>query len=233
MTMALVSAKAYGIEVDEPVQKRFKQCLELVITGAATDVDYDFGDGVVGSLGTFWTAVGATSPGSVALAAVRDINVRAKSFQGLGGLALTHTPADLTIPAVVVLNSAAASGGNATETYVVTGLLTTDTIISCTQFVDGAGAAVGILSYGNSSGNAAANDALAVVYNADPGASAKVKVAVLRNITTVQAGTYQLSAGALTLIPNLLFLSGDAPTAFKLVLTWEYKNNEEPVEFDV
>lgn len=231
MTMALTAAKAYGIEVDEAVQKRFIQALELVITGANTDVDYDFGDGVSGSLGTFWTAVTGT-PATNALVAVRDIDKRAKVFLGLAGLGLTHIQQDLTIPAVVIINSAASSGGAAAETYVVTGLLTTDSIISVTQFVDGAGAAVGILSYGGATGNAAANDALVVTYNADPGANAKVKVAVLRSITTVQAGTYQLSAGALTKIPNLLFLSTDAPTAMTLKLTWELKNGEDPVEFD-
>lgn len=83
--------------------------------------------------------------------------------------------------AVTKLDSAVSTGGSATETYTVTGLLTTDTILSVTQFVDGAGAAVGILSYGDASGNCTVNGQLAVVYNADPGANAKIRVAISRS----------------------------------------------------
>ncbi len=82
MTIALTSVKAYGIEAEEAVNKRYKQVLILGITAANTDVAIDLGNAVSGSLGTFWTAVGGTEPGVTALAAVRDINMRASSYVG-------------------------------------------------------------------------------------------------------------------------------------------------------
>jgi hypothetical protein len=47
----------------------------------------------------------------------------------------------------------------------------------------------------------------------------------------VAAGTYQLSLNATnTNLPDILFVTGDAPTAYKLVLEWELKAGELPVQ---
>jgi len=229
MAFALTSAQFYGVENDEAITNQFTQHARFVITAANTDVDFDFGD-LVG--GNAWSEMDNTTRGAQALAALKDLCLsRMQNFVSLTGKGIVqYAQADAAIPQVVVINSAAAGGGSATEAYTVTGLLTTDTILAVTQFVDGAGAAVGILSYGNASGNAAADNALSVVYNADPGAGAKVKVAVLRSgVTTVQAGTYQLSLDADGL-PNYLFLSGDAPTAYDITLTCQLKEGMNPIE---
>ncbi len=228
MTFALTKARAFGIEVEEPRNKRYLQYLVLNITAANTDVDLDLGDHVAGALGTFWTAVDGSEPGDTALKAIRDIALRAEAFLSVQGTGLsTRTQEDASRTTVVAIDSAAAAGGSATEVYTVTGLLTTDSILSVTQFVDGAGAAVGILSYGSATGQAAANNALSVVYNADPGAGAKIRVVVTRASTAPEAGTYILSLG--TMAPNILFITGDAPTALTLVLCWYLKDAEEPV----
>lgn len=73
---------------------------------------------------------------------------------------------------------------------------------------------------------------LTVTYGANPGAGAKVRVTVSRAaVTTVQAGTYQLTMDATnTNIPDILFLSGDAPTAFKIVYQWSLKDGVNPIE---
>ncbi len=80
MTFALTSAKAYGVEATEPLAKRFIQRLELKGTAAATDVAYDFGN----YTGTFWTAVGSTSPGTLGLASIKGIQAIAKAFLSAG-----------------------------------------------------------------------------------------------------------------------------------------------------
>ncbi len=73
---------------------------------------------------------------------------------------------------------------------------------------------------------------LTVTYGANPGAGAKVRVTVSRAaVTTVAAGTYQLTMDATnTNIPDILFLSGDAPLAFKIVYQWSLKDGVNPIE---
>lgn len=230
MTLALTKVVALGVPVAEPVTKRWLQRLTLTITAANTDATHDYGT----YAGTFWTAVGATEPGTTALKALKDISIRASSFLRVGGKGIADKAMiDASRDLITKLDSAASAGGSATETYTVTGLLTTDTILAVTQFVDGAGAGVGILGYGNASGAAAAANALAVVYDADPGAGAKVRVAIKRSggTTTPDAGTYQLAMdGTNTKLPNLTFASGDAPTSLEVTLEWLLKDGEEPVE---
>ncbi len=79
MTLALVKFIAHGTEVEEPVNKRYVQRAIFEITAATTDVALDIGD----ASGTFWTAVGATQPGTAALKALKDITARAKACIGL------------------------------------------------------------------------------------------------------------------------------------------------------
>lgn len=230
MAFAITKVQCYGQEAEEPVNKRYRQFMTLNITAANTDVDLDLGDNQSGSLGTFWDAVDGTTIGAAALTAIQDIVTRAEQFASFGGEWTSRAQADGSVSSVVILDSAASAGGAAAEAYTVTGLLTTDSIIGVTQFVDGAGAATGILSYGNASGNAAADNALTVTYNADPGAGAKVKVAVLRaGVTSVSAGTYQVTYTNHT--PNILFASGDAPTSYTVSLEWILQPQVAPVEY--
>ncbi len=302
MTFALASFRAYGVEAEEPVNNKYKQVLELNITGANTDVAYDVGT----YAGTFWTAVGGTSPGADALLAIKDIQTRAKAFVEAGGFG-GYAKGSATYPSIVKILSAASSGGSASEALTVSGLLTTDTILAVTPAVasatgrpsivvlagtiaggsatptatvtglatsatdtilsvvqdhinanslpllgfntQGAGSLVTVYSadpggsgtikvtvlrvattdtYNPVSWSTQASNALTVVWGANPGAGAKVIVAVSRTIAT---GTYSITMNATnTLLPDILFLSGNAPTAIGVVLEWELKDGEEPVQ---
>ncbi len=129
MTFALTRFEAYGVEAAEPLQNRFIQRAEFRITAANTDVDLDLGD----YTGTFWTAVGATEPGITALHAMKDINLYARAFLSVEGTGLngkTQSPA--SGGSTLSFLSGASVGGSVTETYTVTGLLASDTILSVT-----------------------------------------------------------------------------------------------------
>lgn len=229
MARVVTQYQAFGVYRDEAVTNKALQFLRLKGTAANTDTAFDLGN----YSGTFWGEADGDATGLAALGVIKDVQTRAQQFISIGGLGVNGKSLQdaSRAGAVTAILSAASAGGAATETYTVTGLLTTDTILAVTQAVDGAGAAVGIISYGNASGNAAAADALAVVYNADPGAGAKVKVAVLRTtVTTPDVGGYQLAMnGTNTKLPDLTFASTDAPTAFELVLCWLLKDGEQPV----
>lgn len=75
---------------------------------------------------------------------------------------------------ILVFTSNASAGGSANEVYVVTGLLSTDTILSVSQSVKGANS-LPLLGY-----NTLVNNALTGVYSADPGANAIIKVNIKR-----------------------------------------------------
>lgn len=76
--------------------------------------------------------------------------------------------------ALMVFTSAASVGGSASEVFTVTGLASSDTILSVTQSVKGANS-LPLLGY-----NTVATNAITGVYSADPGANAVIKVLVLR-----------------------------------------------------
>ncbi len=225
MTFALTKVTAYGIEASEPLQKRFLQALVLEGTAANTNVAYDFGT----YAGTYWTAVGSTAPGISALKAIKDIQVKAKAFISASGVGLSgRSQLAATDPKVLALTSAVYAGGSATPTLAVTGLKTTDTILGAQQVAANA-ASLPLI------GTAAActvADQYGVTYSADPTGSGTVKVSFLRSTgNTVTTGTYQLAMdGTNTLLPNILFLSGDAPLAYKIVLLWVLNDQEIPEE---
>jgi hypothetical protein len=227
MAFALTSVKAYGVEAEEPLNKDYKQYLEANISGLATDVDLDIGDYTAG---TFWTAIGTTSDQAKALLlALKAIQIKAKSFNSVSGVGLSGKAA-IQGPGALSLDSNASAGGAATETLTVTGLLTTDTIRAVSQFVKGANGTAPI-AYGNASGAVTVANQLPVEWTANPGAGAKVRVAIQRLTgVTPAAGQYAISMdGTNTFIPNLLFASGDAPLVYSLVFEWTLKANEIPV----
>lgn len=86
MAFALTKAVGYGVEAEEAVNKRYKQVLLLTITAANTDVDLDLGD----YAGTFWDAVDGTTVGATALAAIKQINVKALTLLSIGGDAILN-----------------------------------------------------------------------------------------------------------------------------------------------
>lgn len=221
MTFALTSFAAYGVERDEGLTNLFHQYARFTITAANTDVDLDFGD----YSGTFWTAVGGSTVGAVALTAMKNIQVRALTYIGLGGNNIAgKVQADASYTNYVALASTASSGGAATEAVTVTGLLTTDTILAVSQKVKGANSTA-LNGY-----NTQIADGLTLSWTGNPGASSVSTVLVSRTVTAVQAGTYQLAMDATNVnLPNILFVTGDAPTALVIELEWLLKNNETPV----
>jgi len=80
MAAAVTKVRAYGIESEEPVNKRYIQRLILTITQLAADVTMDIGN----YTGTFWTAAGGTDTGATALKTLKDIVTRADAFSVLG-----------------------------------------------------------------------------------------------------------------------------------------------------
>ncbi len=226
MTFALTKAEVYGIEAEEAVNIRYQQKYILTITAANTDVALDLGN----YTGTFWTAVGGTAPGISALKALKDIQVKAETFTGVGSSALGgKAQADSSAPLIQTLNSAASSGGAVGETLTVTGLLTTDTLLGVTQYVVG-GNASALSGWGGATGVCSVADQLPVTFTVNPGAGAKVRVLFSRTSTAVVAGTYQITMNATnTQIPDILFASGDAPTSYVIELSWALKPQEVPV----
>lgn len=225
MAFALTKVKAWGVEAEEAVNKRYIQFVELDITGLNSNYDLDLGD-VGSSPGTFWNAVDGSEPGDTGLAVMRAVQRKAESFIGLGATSLAGYVKQS--PVVTYLDSAASTGGNATETLTVTGLLTTDTILGATIVEDGANPAY----IQEAAKTCAVAGQYIVTFSTDPGAGAEVRVVFYRTTgAAVQAGTYQLSMDSTyTQLPNILFVTGNAPTSYKVILQWILKDGEEPVE---
>jgi hypothetical protein len=75
------------------------------------------------------------------------------------------------------------------------------------------------------------SNSLSVTFTDAPGTGTKVTVVYSRAVTSVVAGTYQLSLdGTYTQMPNILFCSGDAPTAYTIVCEWELKDDQLPIQ---
>lgn len=221
MAFVVTKVQAYGQEAEEAITKRYRQFLLLDVTANNSDVALDLGSNQGGALGTFWTAVSGTTVGANALRAVQDIVTRAEAFGRWGGNWTSRAQADGAINSVVKLSATPQNPGGATATYVVTGLLAADVILGVTARV-GSSAIVRLVSY-------ALNEAV-VLYLLDPGAGSTVDIAVLRaGVTTVLPGTFQATFANKT--PNFLFVTGDAPTAFQVLLEWTLQPSAQPVEF--
>ncbi len=225
MTFALTKVQCYGIESEEPLNKRYRQYMYLTGTGANTNVAMDFGLYIAGSLGTFWTAVGAANAG--ALTAINDIGTRAQFFDSVSGDFQSRAQVDPASTLISALTSAAYGGGSATPTLTVTGLLTTDTILGATQILKNQNSLPLIAA----AGTCAVADQYIVGYSADPGTTGTVRVVFSRaaGTTGVEAGTYQVTYSNKT--ANLLFSSGDAPTTWNVVLKWVLNPGVGPVEY--
>lgn len=218
MTLALTKVTAFGVEADEAITKRFIQRVVIEGTAANTNVAYDLD----ANSGTFFTAVGATHPGSDLLTFLKEMDVRALTFLDAKGTGLATKSQESGGLAVI---AGTIAGGAASTAAVVTGLLTTDVILAVTQNVKGANS-LPLLGY-----NTQIADGLTVVYSADPGANGTIKVLVQRAAAVPAAGHYTLSLTANR--PNITFITGDAPTTIKWVLSWMLKDGTEPLNFSV
>lgn len=229
MTFALTKFQAYGVEISEPLQKRFIQRAELDITAANTDTAWDFGAVTAGGLGTFWTAVGGTVPGSVALKAMRDIALVSKAYLWGGGLGLTgRTQIGGTGGSVTSYDSSASAGGATTEALTVTGLATTDTILAVSQLTKGANST----AFNAWTDTARTANTLTVSWTANPGAGSIARVLVRKASAAVSpvAGQYSVILDSTnTTLPDFTFPSGSAPTVAYIILEWEMKDGEVPI----
>lgn len=223
MTFAVTAVKAYGIEAEEAVTKRYKQVYILSITAANTDVTLDLGT----YAGTFWTAAGGSTPGALALLALKDIQTKAKSFFKGGSTSIAgKAQADSSFTSVFALDTAASVGGAATEAVTLTGALSTDTVLAVSQKVKGAN------STALNGFNTLIDNGITLSWTGNPGANSVATVLLQRTgVTTPVAGTYFITMDATnTQLPNFKFVTGDAPTAYDLTLEWVLKDGEAPVE---
>lgn len=225
MTFVLTKVQTYGIEAEEPLNKRYRQYMVLTITAANTDIALDLGSNQSGSLGTFWTAVSGTATGAGALQAIQDIVTRADYFDSIGGNFMSRSQGDGSFASVVMLNSTASTGGSASETLALSGAATGDTVLSAYLVAGPTGSVV----MQRAASSIATANLFPVVFSGDPGNSAVVRVQLLRTGTTPDAGTYQVSYANKT--PNILFASGDAPTSYSVVLKWILQPQTGPVEY--
>lgn len=227
MTFALTQVQFYGVEAEEPLNKRYRQYAVLTITAANTDVALDLGLNQTGSLGTFWTAAGSGTPGAGALLAIQDVVTRAQYFDSFGGNFMNRAQVDSASNLVTALNSGASTGGATTETLTLTGAATGDTVLGA--YISTAGATATYLAAAASA--IASSGVYPVTFGANPGTGAIVRVAIKRaaGTTAVEAGTYQVTYANST--PNILFASGDAPTAYNIVLKWILQPQVGPVEY--
>lgn len=127
--------------------------------GSAADLDVAFGpsdnqksgSGIYGTVSQITMVIGGSTVATV-------------TSSGISG----------SLVNLLALSSSAGAGGAATEVMVVTGLLSTDTILSVSQKTKGANS-LPLLGF-----NTQVNNALTAVWSADPGAGSIILVAVKR-----------------------------------------------------
>jgi len=209
-TFQLTKYNAYGFIIDSDIQKRAVQRAVFHITAANTDIDLDLSD----STGTFWTAAKAdTTYGAMATkasASLTKIQAIATALNFIGGLNSGAGYCD----------TAATSGGAVTETVTCSGLLATDKILAITQRVKGANSTALNAFVPSNDGY------ITLGWTADPGASSISRVQYLRS----NAGAYAVSISSYT--PDILFVSGSAPTSYKVVLEWELQDEKYIIRDD-
>lgn len=226
MAFVLSKVQAYGIESEEPLNKRYRQYMYLTIAADNTDTDLNIGDNQTGSLGTFWNAVDATATGAQALTAIQDIVTRAEYFDSLGGNFMDRAQVDPSGGTFQSLNSSATTGGSATEVLTLTGAATGDTVAAVYTSTGATGSIV-LKSAASSIATAAQ---ISTIWTGDPGAGGIVRVLLRKAAgSAVEAGSYSLSYA--NKCPNITFASGDAPTAYVVALKWILMPNVAPVEF--
>ncbi len=118
----------------------------------------------------------ATADGKAVTADGKAVTADGKAVTADGKAVAAQSTADDALPTANLLafDSSAGSGGAASEAMTVTGILSSDTILSVTQKTKGANG-LAMISY-----STLVNDGLTVEWTADPGAGAVVTVSVKR-----------------------------------------------------
>lgn len=133
--------------------------LKCPVDGSVTDLNINFGNSSEQNSGT-----GIYGTATQINLAVGGSVVSTITASGISG----------SLVNLLALSSSVGAGGAATEVMVVTGLLSTDTILSVSQKTKGANS-LPLLGF-----NTQANNALTAVWSADPGAGSVILVAVKR-----------------------------------------------------
>lgn len=210
MTFQLQAYKATAIPYAGANRNRYLQYVDLAITGAATDTTLDIASDTAGSLGTFWTAVTTNATykntGLAALATIQNIVSVCKDLKSVQSEQLLSRTA-VGAGNVQSILSAASVGGAASEVYVVTGLLSTDTILAVTPVVAPANTIptiLNILSGTISTGTTVtatvtgllSTDTILAVTQSVANANGVVPVAYSFNATNTLNLTYEATSGA-------------------------------------
>lgn len=223
MAFSLSAFEAFPLQVGGAQPRRAIQRCILHIAGTSADVDLDIGD----DSGTFWTAAGATDIGAGALASLKQIIAQVSKVSGLFCPELDAYGVRASADSVVEtldLNSAASAGGNATETFTVTGLLTTDNIISVDIKTMGANDVM-VDTFPDA---AAANNQLQVTFDGDPGVGLVLKVGFTRTSgATLSAGEYSLAYQNSR--PNYTLPAASGLTAYTVIIDYLLLPNILPV----
>ena len=227
MALALTKFSAYGTHVTDAHRKRSTQKAILEITGLNSDTTWDIGT----DAGTFWTAAKANatygSGASKALEVLQAIQANVLTIKAISGsFQQTYNKVISTQQQYDILTytSAASSGGAATEAMTVTGLLSTDTILSVTQSVKGANSTA-LNAYASLIDNG-----LTASWTANPGASAVIVVTVQRAATSKGS---QFTQAIVNTRPNFVFSTTSAPTSATVVIEWELINGQVALVADI
>jgi hypothetical protein len=234
-TYLVTGYEAYVREIDEPLTTKFRQTLVLYAKSTLNSQGtYDLGSYVAGSLGTFWTAaiadttavaanpaqgiLTATTAGAIATAALGVMQnvagVLAENFLRVESPYLVGLQ-KISGSQVLQFTSAAYGGGSATPTVTVTGLLSTDTIVSVTQAAKNSNN-LPLIGFG-----AVGAGTLGLIYSADPGTTGTVSVGVLRS-TGLAPQTSQYTLSLSNMAPQITFSATGAPTTTQaFFLEWD------------
>lgn len=224
MTLAVTAVEAFAKEIDEPLTKRFQQTLVLTTSGANTDVTYDFGLYVAGSLGTFWTAVGAdASFGQTALGLFNTIATQYKTYLGVYSPYLYVRSKQVGGETLGFTSAAISTGTSVSAT--VTGLAVGDVVQSVTQATANSNNLVPV-AYGAVTANT-----LALSYATTSGTGGTVRVVVYRPSGTLVASTGQYTETNSNGASNITFASGDAPTSAIWYFTWDLNNGTHGTKY--
>lgn len=232
MTLSLQKFKAYGIRCSGATRQHTQQVVEMFITGAASDTTWDISADVTGSLGTFWTAALADplygSLASNALGIIQRLQSNVNDLKMPQAESLTtYTQTSTAAVTVVELLSAAITGGSASVTATVVGLMSTDTIISVDQEVANANS-LDVIAFGSPG-----TGTLPLTYSADPGSGGKVLVSVSRTAASVAPASGQYVYTVTNHLPKYVFASSNAPTSAYLRLNWTMPDGQESITADL
>jgi len=223
-TFSLTKYNAYGFIIDSDIRKRAIQRMTLHITAANTDTDLDIGD----DSGTFWTAAEADTTygdlGSKALDTIQAIDDVVKALNDINGLEDYANNGNAACPTIDGYCDTAATDetGAYYDLVTCTGLLTTDTIRSVYMKTTNANKTALTGAYLSASGT------MRLEFTSSPGATGVARVSYDR---AAASKCYYISSIS-SYRPNIVFISGQAPTSMVITLEWELTDEKYIIRAD-